>query len=181
VGILLFPLLLACYLPHTFTPLLQSWWMNFFKRPQAPRDRQGSSTAADARMAWGRSCLSVMAISVTVRAAPISSDAAPRAPGRLAAQLQLSIVVGRPRVLDFPRSAPRRVHDLHRRRTRRRLRRPHMRHQATLYGPGLVRNSTDREQRTPRSAPYRRVQGETWPNSGQRAHMVGGGAEERPQ
>ena len=53
-------------------------------------------------------------------------------PGGHLQNLQLSLVMRRPNVLDIPRSPPRRVHDLHRR-TRRRRHRPHIRgHQATL-------------------------------------------------
>ena len=47
-------------------------------------------------------------------------------------ELQLGVVVRGPDVLDIPRPPPRRVHDLHRRRARGRLHRPHIRQRATL-------------------------------------------------
>jgi hypothetical protein len=58
-----------------------------------------------------------------------------------------------PSMCRYSRPTPRRVHHLHRRRTRRHLQRAHIRgHQSTL-GPGLVRNFSDRDQRTSRSLP----------------------------
>ena len=53
-------------------------------------------------------------------------------PRRGLQQLQLRVIVRRADVLDLPRPPPRGVHDLHRRRARRRLHRPHIRHPATL-------------------------------------------------
>jgi hypothetical protein len=47
-------------------------------------------------------------------------------------QLQSRVIVSRADVLDLPRPPVRGVYDLHRRGTRRRLHRPHIRHPATL-------------------------------------------------
>jgi hypothetical protein len=47
-------------------------------------------------------------------------------------QLQLGVIMRGPDVLDLPRPAMAGVHDLNRRRARRRLHRPHIRHPATL-------------------------------------------------
>ena len=72
--------------------------------------------------------------------------------------LDLHVVTGGPDVLDVPRPTPGRVHDLHRRRTRRGLHRAHIRRPRPLYGPELVRNFSDRHQRTrsPAAHPQRR-------------------------
>ena len=50
-------------------------------------------------------------------------------------EFQFAIVMRRPHVLDVSRFPPRGVHDLHRRRARGRLHRPHIRHPATLRPP----------------------------------------------
>jgi hypothetical protein len=50
--------------------------------------------------------------------------------------LQLGVVMRRPEMLDIPRTTPRRVHDLHRRRTRRRLHRAHVGGHRPTLGTG---------------------------------------------
>ena len=56
--------------------------------------------------------------------------------GRGLQQLHLGAAVRRPQVLDLARPTAGEVHDLHRRRARRRLHRPHIRHPATLRTRG---------------------------------------------
>ena len=58
-----------------------------------------------------------------------------------------------------------RVHDLHRRRPRRGLHRPHVRHNRAPYDPGLVRTSSSTHQQTRRSASCRPLEAEKCPKS----------------
>ena len=67
-------------------------------------------------------------------------------------QLQLRVVMRRAEVLDIPRPAPRRMHDLHRRRARGRLHRPQIRGHQPRIRPRLVRNFSNHQDRTRRSA-----------------------------
>ena len=74
-------------------------------------------------------------------------------PRRRLQQLHLSVAMRRPQMLDLPRPAMRGVHDLHGRRARRRVDRPHVRHQATLRpAPRLAHKSGLPRERTTRSA-----------------------------
>jgi hypothetical protein len=75
-------------------------------------------------------------------------------PRRRLERLQLELVMSRPQMLNRAGTAPRRVHDLHRRRSRRGLHRPHVRHGRGAYGPRLVRKFSHPEPQTRR--PQRR-------------------------
>jgi hypothetical protein len=95
-------------------------------------------------------------------------------PGRGLQQLQLHLVMGRAEVLYIPRPAPRRMDDLYRRRTRRGLHRPHIRGYQPSLEPGLVRNFSDREQRTRRPAARRRFQDQIVAKVGFEQELKGG-------
>jgi hypothetical protein len=69
-------------------------------------------------------------------------------------RLQLGFIVRRADVLDLPRPPPRGPRDLHRRRARRRLHRPHIRHRATLRPP-LSAQIRFRHARKPQLSPPR--------------------------
>jgi hypothetical protein len=72
--------------------------------------------------------------------------------------LQLGVFMRRPEIVDISRAAPRRVHDLHRRRTRRRLHRAHIGAHRPIPGPGLGAHISTPPPRNPQLNNYRQDQ-----------------------